>query len=122
MAHPQTAIARRLSDFRRDLVRQRTQMCNKIRWHVHELDPSLHIPSRGLRRRSDGPRAGPLRWCCVARLARELLARCADLNQQITGLESELRTLVRQTPLSGSRWRTTARRLFVTSTWRWKCV
>jgi transposase len=32
----------------------------------------------------------------VARLARELAARCADLNRQITGLESELRTLVRQ--------------------------
>ena len=33
-----------LSDFRRDLVRQRTQVCNKIRWYLHELDPSLHIP------------------------------------------------------------------------------
>jgi hypothetical protein len=28
----------------------------------------------------------------VARLARELVARCADLNRQITGLDSELRT------------------------------
>jgi transposase len=88
-----------LSDFRRDLLRQRTQVCNKIRWYLHELDPSLHIPSRGLRRRCvvdqiareldrfDG---------VVARLARELVGRCADLNRQITGLERELQTLVRQ--------------------------
>ena len=32
----------------------------------------------------------------VARLARELVGRCADLNRQITGLERELQTLVRQ--------------------------
>ena len=58
----------------------------------HELDPSLHIHSRGLRRRCvvdrivieldrfDG---------VVARLARELVARCADLNRQITSLERD---------------------------------
>jgi transposase len=32
----------------------------------------------------------------VARLARELVARCADLNRQTTSLEPELRTVVRQ--------------------------
>jgi transposase len=50
-----------LSDFRRDLVRQRTQVCNKIRWYLHELEPSFHIPSRGLRHR-----------CVVDRIGREL--------------------------------------------------
>jgi transposase len=87
-----------LSDYRRDLVRQRTQLCNKIRWFLHELNPSLDVPSRGLRRRCvitrvkaeldrfDG---------IVARLAREHLARCAELNQQIAVLDRELNTLMK---------------------------
>jgi transposase len=87
-----------LSDHRRDLVVQRTRIASQIRWHLHELDPDLVIPSRGLRRhcvvaellveldRFDG---------VVARLARNLLTRCGQLNQQINALESELRKLVR---------------------------
>jgi transposase len=39
-----------LVDYRRDLVRQRTRVANRLRWHLHELDPTLQIPSRGLRR------------------------------------------------------------------------
>jgi transposase len=39
-----------LVDYRRDLVRQRTRVANRLRWHLHELDPALHVPSRGLRR------------------------------------------------------------------------
>jgi transposase len=39
-----------LSDHRHDLVSERTKLCNRLRWHVHELDPELVIPSRGLRR------------------------------------------------------------------------
>jgi transposase len=88
-----------LSDYRRDLVRQRTRVQNRLRWHLHELDPTLHVPSRGLRRycviddladrlkQFDG---------VVARLARELVDRCRDLTGQINALEAELRTLVRE--------------------------
>jgi transposase len=39
-----------LVDYRRDLVRQRTRVANRLRWHLHELDPTLQVPSRGLRR------------------------------------------------------------------------
>jgi transposase len=28
-----------VSDYRRDLMRLRTQLCNKIRWFLHELNP-----------------------------------------------------------------------------------
>ena len=88
-----------LSDHRRDLVVQRTRIAAQVRWHLHELDPDLLIPSRGLRRqnvardllqeldRFDG---------VVARLARRLLERCQDLTKQINQLERELRDLVRQ--------------------------
>lgn len=87
-----------LSDHRHDLVVQRTRIASQIRWHLHELDPDLVIPSRGLKRhcvvaelrteldRFDG---------VVARLARNLLTRCDELNHQINELEGELRKLVR---------------------------
>jgi transposase len=85
-------------DYRRDLVAERTRVHNRLRWHLHELDPSLHIPSRGLRRycvldqlaakleEFDG---------VVARLARELVDRARHLTRQINALEAELRPLVR---------------------------
>jgi transposase len=88
-----------LVDYRRDLVRQRTRVANRLRWHLHELDPALDVPSRGLRRYKvideltarlagvDGT---------VARLARQLLARCRDLTREINALEAELRSLVRR--------------------------
>ena len=41
-----------LSDHRRDLVNQRTRIAAQVRWHLHELDPALEIPSRGLRRKT----------------------------------------------------------------------
>lgn len=87
-----------LSDHRRDLVVQRTRIASQVRWYLHELDPDLVIPSRGMKRhcvvaalldeleRFDG---------VVARLARNLLVRCDELNHQINALESELRQLVR---------------------------
>jgi transposase len=87
-----------LSDHRRDLVVQRSRIAAQVRWHLHELDPDLQIPSRGLRRhrvvrellveldRFDG---------VVARIARRLLVRCQELTTQINDLERELRDLVR---------------------------
>jgi hypothetical protein len=75
-------------------VVQRTRIASQIRWYLHELDPDLVILSRGLRRlcvvaeliveldRFDG---------VVARLARNLLARCDELNHRINALEAELR-------------------------------
>ena len=86
-----------LVDYRRDLVRQRTRVANRLRWHLHELDPALQIPSRGLRRyRVLDELAARLAGVegTVARLARQLLARCRDLTVEINALEAELRTLV----------------------------
>lgn len=83
-----------LSDHRHDLVVQRSRIAQQVRWHLHELDPDLQIPSRGLRRqkvvrellveldRFDG---------VVARIARGLLLRCQELTAQINDLEREHR-------------------------------
>ena len=87
-----------LSDHRHDLVVQRTRIASQIRWYLHELDPDLVVPSRGLRRHrvvaeltAELDRFNGV----VARLARNLLARCDELNRQINALETELRRLVR---------------------------
>ncbi len=87
-----------LSDHRRDLVGQRTRIAAQVRWHLHELDPGLEIPSRGLRRKTV---VGQLQHRLagvpgvVARITRDLLIRCEQLNAQIAGLDTELRDLVR---------------------------
>ena len=41
---------KRLTDHRDDLVIERTKMANRLRWHLHELNPELDIPARGLNR------------------------------------------------------------------------
>ncbi|WJG13541.1 transposase [Gordonia sp. Swx-4] len=47
-----------LSDHRHDLVCERTKLISRLRWHLHELDPELHVPLRGIRhyRVMDEPR------------------------------------------------------------------
>ncbi len=87
-----------LSDHRRDLVVQRAKIAVQVRWHLHELDSDLQIPNRGLRRLRlvRGLRAELDRFDgVVARLARGLLERCAELTGQINGLGKALRGLVR---------------------------
>lgn len=85
-------------DYRRDLVAERTRVHNRLRWHLHELEPSLHIPSRGLRRYCVLDQLADTLHAfdgIVARLARELVDRARQLTQQINSLEAELRPLVR---------------------------
>jgi transposase len=86
-----------LSDYRRDLVTQRTRACSQLRWHLHELDPDLHVPSRSLRQGNTRARVAAFlagRDGLVARLARELLERIGQLTDQIKALEKELKALV----------------------------
>src|ERR1043165_9144615 len=87
-----------LVDYRHDLVVQRTELVNRLRWHLHEIDPALQVPSRGLRRyrviddlaaRLAGQGGG------VARIARDMVSRCRELTEQVNALERELRDRVR---------------------------
>lgn len=88
---------RLLVDHREDLVAERTRVINRLRWHLHELDPG------------DEPAPGSLKRLCtlervasrlaglegtVARLARALLARCHELTLEIRTLEQEIAALV----------------------------
>lgn len=87
-----------LVDHWRALVAERTRLASRIRWWLHESDPTLRIPSRALRRQcvvahlSDRLRGVD---GVVARLAREQLDRCRELTGQVNALEREIRGLVR---------------------------
>jgi len=90
---------RLLVDHRRDLVAERTRIQSRLRWYLHELDPTLAVPSRGLRRfcvmdaLAEVLAAGE---GVLVRVAREQLARCRELTVQINQLEHELRALMRR--------------------------
>jgi transposase len=83
-----------LVDHRDDLVDERRRCQQRLRWHLHELDPGLHAPlgaldravwldrlSRQLARREQTTQV---------RIARELIARCRSLNRSIIELDREL--------------------------------
>jgi transposase len=81
-----------LVDYRRDLVRQRTRVANRLRWHLHELDPALQVPSRGLRRDKVIEELAARLAGLDGTVAR--LARCRDLTVKINAVEAELGPLV----------------------------
>jgi transposase len=92
-----------LLDHRDDLVAERTRVQNRLRWHLHELDPGNEPAPRSLgRARVLGALEDQLATLpgLVARLARDLVARCRDLTAQISELEQEI--AVRMTDLAPS--------------------
>ena len=88
-----------LVDHRDDLVDQRRRMQQRLRWHLHALDPTFEVPLRKLGRASELERVG--RWLArrpkemQVRLARELVNGCRSLNRTISGLDQELEQRVR---------------------------
>ena len=91
-----TRDLRLLVDHREDLVRERTSQVNRLRWHLHELDPSWDPAPRSLVRlkRLDEVASrlstidGTLGWVArdlVARI-RELSLAANELERRITGI------------------------------------
>lgn len=78
-----------LVDHREDMVGTRTRMQNRLRWHLHELDPELD-------RLTAWPAQQPASM--VVRIAAELVTDIRDLTVRINALERELAT--RMTPLA----------------------
>jgi transposase len=83
-----------LVDHRDDLVDERRRAQQRLRWHLHELEPRLQVPlgaldrtiwldrvSRHLSRRQQTTQV---------RIARELLRRCRSLGRSIAELDLEL--------------------------------
>jgi transposase len=90
---------KQLVDHREDLVGIRTAMQNRLRWRLHELDPGLDPPARGLdvARQLDRlqARLEGLPASTTRRIALEELADIRTLTGRINGLEKQLATLVR---------------------------
>jgi transposase len=90
---------RLLVDHREDLVGERTRAVNRLRWHLHELDPGWDPPLRSLRSRKNvtvvAERLAGMDGL-VARIAADLAARIGVLTTDITALEKEISSRVRQ--------------------------
>jgi len=88
---------RLLVDHRDDLVAERTRAENRLRWHLHELDPGNEPGLRTLNRAvvlaaletslAEAPGT-------VGRIARELVIRIRELTATINDLEHEIGRLV----------------------------
>ncbi|HEX6786288.1 MAG TPA: IS110 family transposase [Acidimicrobiales bacterium] len=92
---------RLLVDHRDDLVAERTRIINRLRWHLHELDPTWDPPAGSLDRYCTLDRiSGRLDDYdgTVARIARDLTVRARALTVDINGLEREITVLI--TPLA----------------------
>jgi transposase len=93
-----------LGDHREDLIGMRTAAQNRLRWHLHELDPGIDPAKRGLDRTVEldrvqavllaMPDSGP--DATVRRVALELVADIRGWTVRINALERELLALVRQ--------------------------
>jgi len=83
-----------LVDHRDDLVDERRRTQQRLRWHLHELDPTFVVPLRRLDRASHLERVA--RWLArreqdvQVRIARELVGRCRSLTRAIDELNTEL--------------------------------
>ena len=89
---------RLLVDHREDLVRERTRIQARLRWHVHELFPELVIPPKALRRQhvlADLERRLGEVVGTVAAIAAELVVRTRELTLRVNELEREITALVR---------------------------
>jgi transposase len=94
---PEERIYRELKllvDHRDDLVDQRRRAQQRLRWYLHQLDPTYDVPLRRLDRASHLERVA--RWLSrrqpelQVRLARELVASIRQLNRALAALDLEL--------------------------------
>jgi transposase len=89
---------RLLVDHREDLVRERTAQVNRLRWHLHELDPAWDPAPRSLVRFKtlDAVAArledldGTVAW-----VARDLAGRIRELTMAANNLERRITAMVR---------------------------
>jgi transposase len=90
-----------LVDHRDDLVDERRRAQQRLRWHLHQLDPSFAVPARRLDRPLYLDRVG--RWLArceqetQVRIARDLVSRCRSLTRSILELDRELEQRTAQT-------------------------
>jgi len=83
-----------LVDHRDDLVDERRRAQQRLRWHLHELDPQLAVPAGALDRtvwlERLARRLARDEQTVLVRIARELVGRCRSLTRTILELEREV--------------------------------
>ena len=86
---------------RDDLVDERRRCQQRLRWHLHQLDPSFVVPAGALDRAIWLDRVA--RWLArrtpevQVRIARDLVSRCRSLTRTIGALDRELATMSAKT-------------------------
>jgi transposase len=88
-----------LLDHREDLVGERTRAQNRLRWHLHELEPSFDAPARSLDRKvvlNQVAKVLAAHRGVAAGIAVELLERVRQLTIRINELERQIAALVTQ--------------------------
>ncbi len=101
---PQACLAglerdiKQLLDHREDQVWERTRIQGRLRWHLHDIDPSFEIPERALdrfcwldrieERFTKAPASTSLR------IALELVEDCRRITRRVNGLEREITALI----------------------------
>jgi transposase len=88
-----------LVDHRDDLVAERTRIQNRLRWHLHDLDPALDEQAQRLQRshrRLEQLRRRLARseQTAQVRVCRDLVSRLKALVRDVRALEAELEQLV----------------------------
>jgi transposase len=90
-----------LVDHRDDLVDERRRAQQRLRWHLHELDPTLAIPAAALDRAvwldRLTRRLARQEQTVLVRIARELVGRCRSLSRMILALDRELQARIEKT-------------------------
>ncbi|HAC46775.1 MAG TPA: IS110 family transposase [Chloroflexi bacterium] len=84
---------RLLLDHREDLVGERTRTQNRLRWHLHELEPEIEIPARTLTRYhtlAEVEQRLNSHHGVVAAIGHELVIRVRELTRRINELEGEI--------------------------------
>jgi transposase len=90
-----------LVDHRDDLVDERRRAQQRLRWHLHELDPQLAVPAGALDRAvwldRLARRLARQEQTVLVRIARELVSRCRSLTRTILALDRELQARIEKT-------------------------
>lgn len=89
---------RMLVDHREDLVAERTRIQGRLRWHLHDIDPTIHVPLRSL---------GCFKWLdkleellakreqtVQVEIARELVDDCWRLARRANRLQKRIERLM----------------------------
>ena len=96
---PESLEIKLLLDHREDLIAERTRDQNRLRWHLHDLDPDLQIPAGALDRlcwlEKVAKRLARLEQTARVRISRTLVRRLRGLIRECNRLETEIATLIR---------------------------